>query len=40
MSSLEIIPLETKHTEDVIQIISAAFNDYPLMDFFFGSVDR
>lgn len=37
MSLIEIIPLETKHTEDYIQITSAAFNGYPLMDFFFGN---
>ncbi len=37
MSLSEIIPLEAKHTEDFIQIISAAFNGYPLMDFFFGN---
>lgn len=37
MSLIEIIPLETKHREDLIQIISTAFNGYPLMDFFFGN---
>ncbi|HEY9768945.1 MAG TPA: GNAT family N-acetyltransferase [Coleofasciculaceae cyanobacterium] len=37
MSLIEIIPLEAKHTEDFIQVISAAFNGYPLMDFFFGN---
>ncbi|PSB11045.1 hypothetical protein C7B62_07305 [Pleurocapsa sp. CCALA 161] len=37
MSLIEIIPLQAKHTEDFIQIISAAFSGYPLMDFFFGN---
>ena len=37
MSLSEIVPLEAKHTKDLIQIISAAFNGYPLMDFFFGN---
>lgn len=37
MSLIEIIPLESNHTEDFIQVISAAFNSYPLMDFFFGN---
>lgn len=37
MSLIEIIPLETKHTEDSILIIAAAFNGYPLMNFFFGN---
>jgi GNAT superfamily N-acetyltransferase len=37
MNSIQIIPLETKHTEDYIQITSAAFNGYPLMDFFFAN---
>lgn len=37
MSSSKIISLEAKHTENFIQIISAAFNGYPLMDFFFGN---
>jgi GNAT superfamily N-acetyltransferase len=37
MNSIQIIPLETRHTEDYIQITSAAFNGYPLMDFFFGN---
>jgi GNAT superfamily N-acetyltransferase len=37
MNSIEIIPLEQKHTEDAIKIISAAFDGYPLMDFFFGN---
>jgi GNAT superfamily N-acetyltransferase len=36
MNSIQIIPLEAKHTEDYIQITSAAFNGYPLMDFFFA----
>jgi len=37
MSLSKIVPLEAKHTKDFIQIISAAFNGYPLMDFFFGN---
>ncbi len=37
MNSSEIIPLEAKHTEDAIEIVSAAFDDYPLMNFFFGN---
>lgn len=36
MNSIEIIPLKGNHQEDFIEIISAAFNGYPLMDFFFG----
>jgi GNAT superfamily N-acetyltransferase len=37
MNSIQIIPLEAKHTEDFIQINSAAFDGYPLMDFFFAN---
>lgn len=36
MNSIEIISLKGNHKEDFIEIISAAFNGYPLMDFFFG----
>jgi GNAT superfamily N-acetyltransferase len=37
MNSIQIIPLGAKHTEDYIQITSAAFDGYPLMNFFFAN---
>ena len=36
MNSLKIIPLEAKHKENVIEVIIAAFDGYPLMNLFFG----
>ena len=39
-SPVKIFPLGVQHTEDVIQIIAAAFERYPLMNFFFDDIDR
>lgn len=36
MNSIKIIPLEAKHKENVIEVIIAAFDGYPLMNLFFG----
>ena len=36
MNSIKIIPLEAKHKENVIEVIVAAFDGYPLMNLFFG----
>jgi ribosomal protein S18 acetylase RimI-like enzyme len=37
MNSIKIIPLEAKHKENVIEVIIAAFDGYPLMNLFFGN---
>ena len=36
MSTIEINPLNTKHRENIIEIITNAFENYPLMKYFFG----
>ena len=37
MSTIEITRLNTKHTENIIDIFSNAFENYPLMQYFFGN---
>lgn len=37
MNSIKIIPLEAKHKENVIEVMIAAFDGYPLMNLFFGN---
>ncbi len=37
MSTIEIYPLDTKETDKIIEICSSAFDNYPLMEFFFGN---
>ncbi|MGL5831749.1 MAG: GNAT family N-acetyltransferase [Waterburya sp.] len=37
MNSIKIIPLEAKHKENAIEVITAAFDGYPLMNLYFGN---
>ncbi|MEL6912344.1 MAG: hypothetical protein AAFO85_19415 [Cyanobacteria bacterium J06598_4] len=39
MSSIEIISLKAQRPE-IVRVIAAAFDGYPLMNFFFGDADR
>ncbi|MEM7579975.1 MAG: GNAT family N-acetyltransferase [Cyanobacteria bacterium P01_A01_bin.80] len=36
MSTIEITPLNTKHREKIVEIITDGFENYPLMEYFFG----
>ncbi|MEM1283276.1 MAG: GNAT family N-acetyltransferase [Chlamydiota bacterium] len=36
MATIEITSLNTKHTENIIEIISNGFENYPLIEYFFG----
>lgn len=40
MSTIEIHPLDTKDTDKIIEIFSSAFENYPLMEFFFGNQNK
>jgi len=36
MLTIEITPLNTKHRENIIEIVTDGFENYPLMEYFFG----
>ena len=36
MSSIEINPLDAKYIEEITEIFTSSFENYPLMEFFFG----
>ena len=36
MIAIEVAPLEKKHKDDIVEVLFRSFEDYPLMQFFFG----
>ena len=37
MYTIEIVPLDAKHKDDIVELLFNAFENYPLMQFFFGN---